>query len=56
MAKSQKHFIFSFPRWRGTLAKNAADTIERGDLFTAFRDEPEKHNRLCNLADALQKP
>ena len=38
------------------LAKNAADTIERGDLFTAFRDEPEKNNRLCRLADALQKP
>jgi chromosome segregation ATPase len=38
------------------LAKAAADTIERGDLFTAFRDEPEKNNRLCDLADALQKP
>ena len=38
------------------LAKTAADTIERGDLFTAFRDEPEKNNRLCRLADALQKP
>jgi hypothetical protein len=38
------------------LAKDAADTIERGDLFTAFRDEPEKNDRLCNLADALQKP
>jgi hypothetical protein len=38
------------------LAKTAADTIERGDLFTAFRDEPEKSNRLCRLADALQKP
>ena len=38
------------------LAKDAADTIERGDLFTAFRDEPEKNNRLCSLADALQKP
>src|ERR1700722_1882102 len=23
-----------------TIAKDAADTIERGDLFTAFRDEP----------------
>ena len=38
------------------LAKDAADTIERGDLFTAFRDDPEKNNRLCSLADALQKP
>jgi len=38
------------------LAKDAADTIERGDLFTAFRDEPEKNGRLCSLADALQKP
>ena len=38
------------------LAKAAADTIERGDLFTAFRDEPEKNDRLCSLADALQKP
>jgi hypothetical protein len=38
------------------LAKNAADTIERGDLFTAFRDEPEGNNRLCTLADSLQKP
>ena len=38
------------------LAKTAADTIERGDLYTAFRDEPEKNNRLCRLADALQKP
>jgi chromosome segregation ATPase len=38
------------------LAKTAADTIERGDLFTAFRDQPEKNNRLCDLADALQKP
>jgi len=38
------------------LTKDAADTIERGDLFTAFRDEPEKNNRLCSLADALQKP
>jgi hypothetical protein len=38
------------------VAKAAADTIERGDLFTAFRDEPEKNNRLCSLADALQKP
>jgi hypothetical protein len=38
------------------LAKHAADTIERGDLFTAFRDEPERNNRLCSLADALQKP
>jgi len=38
------------------MAKDAADTIERGDLFTAFRDEPEKNNRLCSLADALQKP
>jgi hypothetical protein len=38
------------------LAKTAADTIEHGDLFTAFRDEPEKNNRLCRLADALQKP
>ena len=39
-----------------TIAKDAADTIERGDLFTAFRDEPEKNTRLCSLADALQKP
>ncbi|HZZ22490.1 MAG TPA: hypothetical protein VFE60_07915 [Roseiarcus sp.] len=38
------------------LAKDAADAIERGDLFTAFRDDPEKNNRLCSLADALQKP
>ena len=38
------------------LAKDAADTIERGDLFMAFRNEPEKNNRLCSLADALQKP
>jgi hypothetical protein len=38
------------------LAKTAADTIERGDLFTAFRDEPEKSNRLCTLVDSLQKP
>jgi hypothetical protein len=38
------------------LTKNAADTIERGDLFTAFRDEPPKHDRLCSLAEALQKP
>jgi chromosome segregation ATPase len=38
-----------------TIAKHAADTIERGDLFTAFRDEPEKNNQLCSLADALQK-
>jgi hypothetical protein len=38
------------------LAKDAADTIERGDLFTAFRDEPEKSNKLCSLADALHKP
>ena len=38
------------------MAKDAADTIERGDLFTAFRDEPEKNDRLCSLADALQKP
>ena len=38
------------------MAKDVADTIERGDLFTAFRDEPEKNNRLCSLADALQKP
>jgi hypothetical protein len=38
------------------MAKDAADTIERGDLFTAFRDEPEKNNKLCGLADALQKP
>jgi hypothetical protein len=37
------------------MAKDAADTIERGDLFTAFRGEPEKNNRLCSLADALQK-
>jgi hypothetical protein len=39
-----------------TIAKDAADTIERGDQFTAFRDEPEKNDRLCSLADALQKP
>jgi chromosome segregation ATPase len=39
-----------------TIAKDAADTIERGDLFTAFHDEPEKNDRLCSLADALQKP
>jgi hypothetical protein len=39
-----------------TIAKDAADTIERGDLFTAFRDEPGKNDRLCSLADALQKP
>ena len=39
-----------------TIAKDAADTIERGDLFTAFRDEPEKNDKLCSLADALQKP
>jgi len=39
-----------------TIAKDAADTIERGDLFTAFRDEREKNDRLCSLADALQKP
>jgi hypothetical protein len=39
-----------------TIAKDAADTIVRGNLFTAFRDEPEKNNRLCSLADALQKP
>jgi hypothetical protein len=39
-----------------TIAKHAADTIERGDLFTAFRGEPEKSDRLCSLADALQKP
>jgi hypothetical protein len=38
------------------IAKDAADTIERGDLFTAFRGEPEKNDRLCSLADALQKP
>jgi hypothetical protein len=38
------------------MAKDAADTIECGDLFTAFRDDPEKNNRLCSLADALQKP
>jgi hypothetical protein len=38
------------------IAKDAADTIERGDLFTAFRDEPDKSNRLCSLADALHKP
>jgi hypothetical protein len=38
------------------IAKNAADTIERGDLFTAFHDEPDKSNRLCSLADALHKP
>jgi hypothetical protein len=38
------------------MAKAAADTIERGDLFTAFLDEPEKNNRLCSLADALHKP
>jgi hypothetical protein len=38
------------------IAKDAADTIERGDLFTAFRDEPEKNDRLCSLADALEKP
>jgi hypothetical protein len=38
------------------IAKDAADTIERGDLFTAFRDEPEKNDRLCSRADALQKP
>ena len=38
------------------IAKDAADTIERGDLFTAFRDEPDESNRLCSLADALQKP
>jgi hypothetical protein len=38
------------------IAKDAADTIERGDLFTAFRDAPEKNDRLCSLADALQKP
>jgi hypothetical protein len=38
------------------IAKDAADSIERGDLFTAFRDEPEKNERLCSLADALQKP
>src|ERR1700677_4274602 len=31
------------------LAKHAADTIDRGNLFTAFRDEPEKHDRLCSL-------
>jgi hypothetical protein len=38
------------------MAKDAADTIECGDLFTAFRDDSEKSNRLCSLADALQKP
>src|SRR5580704_12518642 len=38
------------------IAKDAADTVERGDLFPAFRDEPEKNDRLCSLADALQKP
>jgi hypothetical protein len=38
------------------IAKDAADTIERGDLFTAFRDEPDKSIRLCSLADALHKP
>jgi hypothetical protein len=38
------------------IAKDAADTIERGDLFTAFRDEPDKSNRLCSLADALHQP
>jgi hypothetical protein len=37
------------------LAKDAADTIERGDLFMAFQDEPEKNKRLCHLADSLQK-
>jgi hypothetical protein len=38
------------------LVKAAADTIERGDLFTVFRDDPEKNNRVCDLADSLQKP
>ena len=37
------------------LVKAAADTIERGDLSTVFRDEPEK-TRVCDLADSLQKP
>jgi hypothetical protein len=37
------------------LTKAAAAAIERGDLFTVFRDEPEK-TRVCDLADSLQKP
>ena len=37
------------------LTKAAADAIERGDLFTVFRDEPEK-SRVCDLAESLQKP
>jgi hypothetical protein len=37
------------------LAKEAADTIERGDLFTAFQDKPEKYKRLCHVAESLQK-
>jgi hypothetical protein len=37
------------------LAKEAADAIERGDLFRAFQDKPEKYKRLCHLAESLQK-
>jgi hypothetical protein len=37
------------------LAKEAADTTERGDLFMAFQDKPEKYKRLCDLATSLQK-
>jgi ATP-dependent Clp protease ATP-binding subunit ClpA len=37
------------------LAKEAADTIERGDLFMAFEDKPEKYKRLCHVAESLQK-
>jgi hypothetical protein len=37
------------------LAKEAADTIERGDLFMAFQDKPEKYKTLCHVAESLQK-
>jgi hypothetical protein len=38
------------------IVKDAADTIDRGQLFTAFRDEPDKENRLYALTDALARP
>ena len=38
------------------IVKDAAAAIDRGELFTAFRDEPDKEARLYALTDALARP
>ena len=38
------------------IVKDAAAAIDRGELFTACRDEPDKEARLDALTDALARP